>query len=299
MTNNNSNSERPLLGVILMVLGMMFIPLIDVTAKLLSENLHVLQVAWSRFFVHLLWLLPFVIYGRQKFWRLGDSLWLQLGRGLGLTLATVFFFAGISSNSIPATLALLFISPLVVTLAAPLLLREQFALVRLLAAGVGFIGVLIVLRPQGEFRPSLLFGVLAGISYAGYLLCTRKIAHSVPPLVTMFNVALVGSIALLPTLPLVGSVPSGDDWLLLALMGLAAVIGHYLILYACRLAEASLLAPFTYCEMLGAVFFSYLIFDFWPANHVWLGIVIICLSGIYVSGSEFRAQRRVVEIDVR
>ena len=290
--------DRPLLGIGLMIMGMSFIPVIDICAKLLSADFHPLQISWSRFAFHVLWLLPILLMQQHRCWPIqGDWRW-HLGRGLSLMLATVFFFIGISMNSIPATLALLFISPLVVTLAAPLLLRERFVWSRLLAAVLGFSGVLVVLRPGGEFQPSLLFGVLAGCAYASYLLFTRKLTStsSVPPALSMLYVALVGSVLLLPALPGIWRKPDWGDAGIMALMGLAAVSGHYLILFACRCAEASLLAPFTYSEMIGAAVLSYLFFDFWPQLNVWVGVGIIASSGIYISISEMRARKRLTPL---
>ena len=290
--------DRPLLGIGLMIMGMSFIPVIDICAKLLSADFHPLQISWSRFFFHVLWLLPILLAQAHRCWPIqGDWRW-HLGRGLSLMLATIFFFVGISMNSIPATLALLFISPLVVTLTAPLLLRERFVWSRLLAALLGFSGVLVVLRPGGEFQPSLLFGVLAGCAYASYLLFTRKLtsASSVPPALSMLYVAVVGSVLLLPALPGVWQTPDWRDTGIMALMGLAAVSGHYLILFACRCAEASLLAPFTYSEMVGATVLSYLFFDFWPQLNVWVGVGIICSSGIYISISEMRARKKLTPL---
>ena len=290
--------DRPLLGIGLMILGMSFIPVIDICAKLLSADFHPLQISWSRFFFHVLWLLPILLAQAHRCWPIqGDWRW-HLGRGLSLMLATIFFFVGISMNSIPATLALLFISPLVVTLTAPLLLRERFVWSRLLAALLGFSGVLVVLRPGGEFQPSLLFGVLAGCAYASYLLFTRKLtsASSVPSALSMLYVAVVGSVLLLPVLPGVWRTPDWGDAGIMALMGLAAVSGHYLILFACRCAEASLLAPFTYSEMVGATVLSYLFFDFWPQLNVWVGVGIICSSGIYISISEMRARKKLTPL---
>ena len=289
--------DNPFGGMALMVLAMSFIPIIDICAQLLSESLSVFQVAWSRFFFHILWLVPVILSKRQSWGQLRSYWRLHLTRGLLLVSATVCFFNAIAVNPLPTALSLLFISPLVVALFAPLVLDEKFMPSRLLAAAVGFIGVLIVLQPDGEFRPSLLFAVMAGFCFAGYLLFTRKLPASASSLLSMLAIGIVGVTALAPLLPMVWQSPSWYELGLMASMGLVAMLGHYLILLACRLAEASLVAPFTYSEIVSATVLSYLIFGTWPQMQLWVGMIVICSSGIYVYVAEIRARKKVAAME--
>ena len=170
--------HRPLLGIGLMVLGMLLVPLMDACAKVLSRDYPVLEITWARFMFHFLWLLPVVHWQRLPWWKMPPAPGIQMVRSLFLTLATLSFFLAIKENPIPNALALLFISPLVVTLVAPFVLNECFDRKRAGAVVVGFIGVLVVLRPASdEFQPSVLFALGAGVGYACYLMATRKLAN--------------------------------------------------------------------------------------------------------------------------
>jgi drug/metabolite transporter (DMT)-like permease len=291
------NNDRPLLGVSLMIAGMLIIPALDICAKLLSEEFQVLQVTWSRFVFNFLWLVPLLLLRREKWWRLPRHPWIQMFRGLCLLMATLFFFTCIKTNPIPNALAILFISPLIVTLLSPWILGETFGIRRFIATIAGFIGVLVVLQPTGnDFQPSLLYAMLAGLSYAFYILITRKVSTSSSPLMTLFYTALVGTVALLPWMPSVWITPDSEALLIMSAMGLIAASGHFLVILSCQYAPASLVSPFNYAEIIGATLLSYLFFDYFPNHSVWLGILIICGSGIYISMREFKLHRNATVI---
>lgn len=285
--------DRPLLGIGLMIIAMLIIPGLDICARLLSEQYHVLQVTWSRFAFSLIWIIPCLLWRRERIWRMPKHPWIQIVRGLCLLLATLFFFRSIQTNPIPNALALLFISPLIVTLLSPIILGEAFGIRRFIATIVGFIGVLVVLQPTSEaFQPSLLYALLSGLCYAFYILITRKVSTSSSPLMTLLYTAIVGSVALAPAIIPVWQTPDTNALILMTAMGLIATAGHYFVILACQLAPASIVSPFNYTEIIGATILSYIFFDYLPDYLTWLGIVIICGSGIYISLREIKLSRR-------
>jgi drug/metabolite transporter (DMT)-like permease len=290
---NQPNHDRPLLGIGLMIMGMMVIPIMDILAKMLTAQYPVLQIAWGRFVFNVIWLIPFLIWRREKWWVVPKHPWIQLFRGLCLLSSTFFFFLCIKSNPIPNALALLFVSPLIVTLLSPFVLGEAFGVRRLLATLFGFFGVLIVLQPNGEeFQPSLLYALIAGLSYALYILVTRKVSTSSSPLMTLMYTAMVGSIAISPWMPLIWVPVDNEAILIFAAIGMIAATGHFLVILSCQYAPASLVAPFNYTEIIIATVLSYLFFDYLPNTVVWLGIAIICASGIYISLREISQRKR-------
>jgi drug/metabolite transporter (DMT)-like permease len=276
-----------------MIMGMMVIPIMDILAKMLTAQYPVLQIAWGRFVFNVIWLIPFLIWRREKWWVVPKHPWIQLFRGLCLLSSTFFFFLCIKSNPIPNALALLFVSPLIVTLLSPFVLGEAFGVRRLLATLFGFFGVLIVLQPNGEeFQPSLLYALIAGLSYALYILVTRKVSTSSSPLMTLMYTAMVGSIAISPWMPLIWVPVDNEAILIFAAIGMIAATGHFLVILSCQYAPASLVAPFNYTEIIIATVLSYLFFDYLPNTVVWLGIAIICASGIYISLREISQRKR-------
>ena len=290
MKNQKSN---PLIGMGLMMLAMVLVPVLDLFAKLLSVDYAVIQVTWARFVFHGLWLLPLLAWKGVVWWRIPKQPMYQMLRSVMLTITTVSFFYAIKDNPIPTALTLLFVSPLIVAIVAPIWLGESFDTPRGIAVVLGFVGVVVVLRPTADsFSPAILWALVAGVGYAFYIMFTRKLSASGPPLLTLFYTAVGGVIVLTP---LVGSVWTSPDLTgvaMMASMGLFAAMGHFLIIMACEYATASQLSPFNYFEIVAATAISYFAFDFFPNMYVWLGIAIICTSGAYVSWRELQLSKR-------
>lgn len=278
-----SDIDRPLLGIGLFLIAMCIIPGIDVCGKLLTENFHVFELTAARYFFHLLWLIPVMLVTKTKILRMPKTPVNQFIRGFMLAVTTVFFFLGIAKNPVPNVLALTFVAPIVVTLASPFVLGEALGPRRIFAAIIGFVGVLIILQPQASgFQPSLLWGLAAGLTFAGYQLVTRRMSGQDAALVTLFWTGVVGLVMMLPLLPFIWVTPTPHEWLLMAAMGFFAAFGHYFIILAFEYGEASLLSPYGYFEIVTAALANWIVFQFWPENHVWLGIAILVAAGIYI-----------------
>ena len=276
---------KVLKGIGLMLLGMTIVPFLDIIAKLLSqEGYHVTQVTWTRFFFHAFWLLPMIVWQKAKLFSVPEKPKLQLLRGVSLTLATLFFFAAIEANPIPNALTLLFVSPLIVATLSPFILGERFDI--FIGAGVlvGFIGVLVVLQPDSEqFRPSLLYALASGFCYAMYIIITKKLSFRAPPVLTLFYSAIVGILIMTPFVISYWIVPDLKGVLMGAAMGFFAASSHFMIIKALEFASASEISPFNYFEIVVAIILSYLVFGFLPNVQAIIGLIIIIISGLYVS----------------
>ncbi|MGY8861172.1 MAG: DMT family transporter [Pseudomonadales bacterium] len=290
MKNQKSN---PLIGMGLMMLAMVLVPVLDLFAKLLSVDYAVIQVTWARFVFHGLWLLPLLAWKGVVWWRMPKQPMYQMLRSVMLTITTVSFFYAIKDNPIPTALTLLFVSPLIVAIVAPIWLGESFDTPRGIAVVLGFVGVVVVLRPTADsFSPTILWALVAGVGYAFYIMFTRKLSASGPPLLTLFYTAVGGVIVLTPLVGSVWTTPDLKGVAMMASMGLFAAMGHFLIIMACEYATASQLSPFNYFEIVAATAISYFAFDFFPDMYVWVGIAIICTSGAYVSWRELQLSKR-------
>jgi|TARA_B110000977_G_C11073291_1_gene490303 drug/metabolite transporter (DMT)-like permease len=289
----HNNKKNPLIGMGLMMLAMVLVPILDLFAKLLSADYAVIEITWARFVFHGLWLLPLLTWKGIVWWKLPQQPVYQLMRSLMLTATTVSFFFAIKDNPIPTALTLLFISPLIVAVVAPLWLGETFDTLRGVAVVCGFLGVVVVLRPNADdFSPSILWALVAGVGYAFYIMFTRKLSSSSPPLLTLFYTAVGGVLVLTPFVGPVWITPDVKGLVMMASMGLFAALGHFFIIMACEYATASQLSPFNYFEIVAATVISYFVFDFFPDIYVWVGIAIICSSGAYVSWRELQLSKR-------
>lgn len=276
-------------GILLMLLSMTIVPVMDGLAKVLSADYPIVEIVWARYFFHLLYLLPVVIYRYGSSALMPRHPVLQIIRGGLLLSSTFFFFAAISEMPIADALALVFISPIIVTALSPFLLGEKVGLRRWMAVLIGFIGALIIIRPGfSEIDTGTIYAISAGTIYAFYMIATRKLSGSAPPLVTLTFTALLGAIIMSAWVPFGWVTPSHVDWSLMAAMGACAALGHFLLIKAFDHAPASVLAPFGYSEIIMATIIGFVVFGDFPDNMTWVGVGVIILSGVYISMRERR-----------
>ena len=274
-----------------MAIAMLIIPGIDVFAKLLTETMSAGQIVWFRFFIQSLLLTPIVLY--LKLWTLPKgTFWLQVSRGLFLAAATVFFFAALKYLSIAQAISIFFVEPLILTLLSALFLGEVIRMRRILAIVIGFAGALIIIRPTFfDVGLPALYPLGTALSFALYLMVTRKLSSQVHPFQMQWMVGLSATISLSLLLALgsfvhmpvfIPSLPSGINILWVLGLGIVATIGHLTLVHALKKAPASVLAPFQYVEIIGATVFGYLVFGDGLDQPTIIGVSIIISSGLYL-----------------
>ncbi len=278
-------TPHALKGISLVLCAMAVLPLIDVCAKfLVQQGVPVAQMVWARFFFGALFTLPFAfgVAGTGAFLPVNPLL--NAGRAAFLILGTAFFFLALKYLPIADTLAIFFVQPILITALSPLLLREHVGIRRWISVMIGFIGVMIIIRPGFQaFNLGVIFALLAGMSSAFYILVTRHLTGKAHAMVTTFQTSVMGAVALSAALPLFWFEVSRDQWLLLVLLGAIAIAGHYLITKAYDYAEASLLSPFGYTEMIMAVFAGWYFFGDFPDAWTFAGVTILIACAIYIS----------------
>ena len=261
----------------------MIVPIMDALAKYLSWSLPVLQITWGRYFFTVVFTLSFMLifFRKNLVWSKNPKL--QLIRGIILLSANILFFYSISVISLAKALTLAFIHPLIVTALSPVLLNENVGIRRWIAVLMGFIGVLIVIRPGFlEFNLASLAAFGTGVCYGFYLMITRKLSDTDNPLLTLLFTGVVGAIIMTSVMPIVWIPPTLNQWYMLASIGLVASVAHGFIIISYRMAEASKLAPLGYSEIITNIIIGYYFFADFPDTFTFIGLFTIIFSGIYV-----------------
>ena len=259
----------------------------DVIAKYLSAEMSFLQITWARYFFTVFFALPFMFffYRKKLVWTTQPKL--QSIRGLLLFFANVFFFYSISVISMAKALTLAFIAPLITTALSPFILNEKVGIKRWSAVLIGFIGSLIVIRPGFlDFNLATIAGLGTGFFYGLYLIVTRKLHTSDNPLLTLLLTGVVGLLIGSIIVPFVWIDLTVNQWLLLALMGVFACLGHFFLILSLKYADASKLAPLGYFEIVTNVILGYYFFADFPDHLSWFGLLVIVSSGVYISFRE-------------
>jgi len=211
-------------------------------------------------------------------------------RAVLLITATFLFFASLKFLPIADALAIFFVQPLVVTALSPLINKEHVGPRRWAAVAVGFVGTLIIIRPGlGVMNPGSLLALASGTSLALYFLVTRRISGSQKAIVTTFHTNLLGGVITSVLVCFVWVTPTPTDWLLMVALAAIANIGHNFIVRAYDHAEASLLAPLAYTEMVTSTILGLIFFGDFPDAWTFVGVAILISCAIYISMRE-RAQ---------
>ncbi len=265
------------------------LPFMDTIAKYLASDLSFFQITWARYFFTVFWTLPFMFFFFRKNLKFSENPKLQILRGIILLLANICFFYSISIISMAKALTLAFVAPLVTTALSPFLLGEKVGVKRWIAVIFGFFGSLIVIRPGFlEFNLATISALGTGCFYGVYLIITRKLHSTDNPLLTLLYTGVVGAIIASFFVPIVWTSPTNDQWILLGIMGIFACIGHLLLIYSLKFADASKLAPFGYFEIITNIVLGYYFFNDFPDIWTFIGLLIIISSGIYIFRKELK-----------
>jgi drug/metabolite transporter (DMT)-like permease len=266
----------------LVLLAGLFFSTLDATAKYLVRDHTLFVVVWARYAGQMVVTTPIAWHrGGPGFWRT-HHLRVQLLRSLCLIVATSCFFGALRFLPLAEGSAISFLAPMFAIVLSYPILGERPTRGRWIAALAGFAGVVILVRPgSAVFHPATGLLVLAAISNALYQLLTRKLprdsAHT-----TLFYSALVGTAVLSAAIPFVempGELAMRDAGFFVVL-GLLAGLGHGLLIAAFLRAPASLVAPFTYIQMLWATFYGYAVFGQLPDGLSAVGMAVIVASGV-------------------
>ena len=270
-------------AIVLNVSAWVMLPFMDAIAKYLSTEISFFQITWARYFFTVFFTLPFMFFFFKKNLTWSENPRLQILRGLTLFFANICFFYSISIISMAKALTLAFVAPLITTALSPIILGEKVGIRRWTAVLVGFLGSLIVIRPGFlEFNLATIAALGTGCFYGVYLIITRKLHSTDSPLLTLLFTGVVGFTVASFFVPIVWIAPSITQWLWLALMGIFACLGHLLLIYSLKYADASKLAPFGYFEIVTNIILGYYIFNDFPDLWTFLGLFIIISSGIYI-----------------
>jgi len=281
-----ASRARRLRAIALMCLTILMFAVLDTTGKYLvtTAGMPVSQVVWLRFLSQVVFTL--LIFGPLAVIKFAGSnkLGLQITRSTLMFVITVLNFIALKQLQLDQNITIFFLSPLVIAALSGPLLGEWIDWRRALAIGIGFLGVLIVIRPGfGGFQPAYLIAICAMLCYSLYNISTRYLAAFDASEVTFFYSPVVGFVASAPFALMYWQSPQDlTTWILLLSMGASGGLGHWLLILAHRDAPAPILAPFVYTGLLWVGLGGYIVFGDVPAYWTIGGCAIVIASGIYL-----------------
>ncbi|GAU82422.1 DMT family transporter [Bosea sp. BIWAKO-01] len=278
--------DAALRGIGLMLLASIFLSSADVASKYLAATMPALQITWLRYAAFAAIMLAVALRGGAARLR-PKRLHMQLLRGVAVTLSSIIFVSSLRYLPIADATATSFIAPLFVTALSIPMLGEKVGWRRWTATLVGLAGVLIIVRPGGaNFHAASLLPALSAATWAFALIVTRMMSTTEDPVTTLTWSAVVGFLLLTLLQPLGWQPLTAEAIAIGIFIGVASTIGHWFVIIAFRHADASLLAPFSYVQLLWASVFGFFLFSVLPDLFTLLGSVIIAASGLYTAHRE-------------
>jgi len=276
-------------GILAMLAAAFGFSCMAVFVKIAGETLPTAQVVFFRCVFGLLFLAPALhrIGWRKSF--ATDRPQLHGLRALvGLCAMGCFFYA-LARAPLADVTALSFAKPLFVIGFAVLFLGEVVRWRRWTATAVGFLGILIMIRPGGEgFDPDTLAALAGAACVAAAVILVKKMAATESHITTLAWFAAVATAATAIPAALVWVPPTPELWLMGALIGLLGVVSQSCIIASYRTGEASAVAPFDYSRILIAAVFGVILFNEWPDVWTLVGAAVVIASTVYIGQREAR-----------
>ena len=280
-------------GILFILMAVFLFACMNTLVKLLSARLDSVQIVWARTLGHFIFI--GLLFMPRHGWAMLRSRTprTQAARSLLQLTSTTLYFIALATVPLAEATTISFLSPLLVTLLAVPLLGEPIKANRMAVVLVGFIGVLVVVRPgSGLFQWSSLLILGSSLCYALYQVLTRRVSGD-PAETSAIWSAMLGSVLMSFVVPFFWRTP--DRWtdvLMLLTLGVLGGLGHYCVARAMINAPANIVSPFQYFQLLCAVVFGWLVFDAVPGVSTWLCAAIIIGAGLFLGWSETRASRR-------
>lgn len=274
--------SRPALGILLTVLAMCTLAFADAIAKTLTTLAPLMMIVWVRYLV-------FISFGSASALRehgvaglRSKRPLLQLARGLSLVtanVAVVYCFYRLPLADVHAVLA---IGPLLVMVAAVLMLSEKVSADRWLAISFGFVGILIIVRPASSvFDPFSLLTLVGAVMFGVYQVFTRMLSAVESQSTSQFYTGAIGFVCFSIIVVFWWDSPPLWVWGLMLIGGAINVFSHVLIITGLHLAPASTVQPFYYVMFVAAIWFGYLFFDELPDRYTIIGAIMVIAGGLY------------------
>ncbi|MGD1869400.1 MAG: DMT family transporter [Neomegalonema sp.] len=303
-----SSQDRPMHGIVFILLGMTAISINDVLIKALSDGYPLHQMVFVRSAIGIIFSLAFLQF--EGGWSLlrTDSPGLHVLRCLAVIIANMTFFAALATLPLADATALFFVAPLVITVLSIPLLGEQVGPKRLAAVFVGFIGVLIMMQPgsvldgEGPSLWVLMLPIVGACAYALMQIMTRRLGGTTAAsalavyiqggfiVVSLLFWVVAGDGRYVEGLENESLIfllrpwrwPDESDLVLFLGLGFAAAIIGYTMSAAYKSASPATIAPFEYVALPLAIFWGWFAFGEWPSLQTGLGSLLILGAGLYV-----------------
>lgn len=295
-----NEKHHVLSGIAMAIAAVAGFAVLDTSTKFVSASVPVLMALWVRYMFQAVATTALVLPMRGRSVLRTAHPKFQFLRGVLLMMSSLLAFFSLKYMPVGEFTAIAMISPLVITLLAAVALKEHVSVARWLLVLGGFAGTMIIIRPgQANFAWTMLLPLGLVVTNALFQVLTSKMARTEDPVTMHIYTGWVGSILITIFLPFVWvPLPTVELWGWLLLMGLAATLGHFMLILAYQRAPAATLTPYLYTGIGFAMLGGWLVFSHVPDTWSIIGMVMIAVCGAlgaWLAVKEGRLRMEVID----
>lgn len=289
---NLSAPSLPLPATLTMVASACCFGLMAIVVRIASKSLHPFEIAFFRSFFGALVALPLMLRHGPRMLRTDRLGFYAMRCAIG-TLSMLAGFWAIAHLPLAQAISLSYASPLFVTIGAVLFLGETVRLRRWSAVVAGFLGVLVIVRPgTAGFAAASLVALLSAALSGAVTISIKHLSRSDPADTIVLLTTLLWVPLSLPAAALVWQWPPAGTWPWLAVAGVLGTAGQYTWTHALRRADASVLAPFSYLQLVVVALLAWIVFGERVDGYTALGAAIVVGASLYIARREAQLARR-------
>jgi drug/metabolite transporter (DMT)-like permease len=283
VTVSGNSIDKPALGIVLMLGGIAAFSVMDATIKWLTSDYSITQIVALRSWFGLPLLGLFALYGSGFKGLKTKRPQVHIARYLLVLALSFSFFWALSQMKLVDAIAITFAAPIFITALSVPILKEPVGLHRWIAIGVGFCGVLIMLRPgMGVFQWAALVVLGSVVVYALLMITTRAFKETESTAALMLYPQLGMTLTGIILAPFFWVTPSVADLALFALAGVFGSVGVMCVTHAFRLGPAAVISPFEYSALIWATLLGYFMWGELPDRFTLAGAAVVISSGLYI-----------------
>ena len=273
-------------GALWITVGTVFFAVNDTFVKTVGLNIHPAQMAFFRYCVGFLILSPLFLRAGRAGLRT-QRLPLHLARALIASTAQAMVFYAIVHLMLADATAITFSRPMFMTLLAVLLLGEAVGWRRWTATAIGFLGVLVMVRPgYVALDAAWIVALVAAFLFGLGLVIIRRLSSTEPPIRILFLYHAFGIVLFAAPAAWLWKTPAANEWLMLIMIGVLTTVGMACFVRGFSAGEASIVGPMEYTRLVYAAIIGYFVFAEVPSVWTWVGAAIIVASALYIAQRE-------------
>ena len=261
--------------------------------KLAQEELNVFTTGFLRFFFGFLIIIPYILKTKFKVFNTSNLKIHILRSALNLP-AMLLGFAALAILPLEKITAIHFVVPLMVTILAVIFLKEKIYLYRSLALIIGFLGVLIILRPGiVDISIGIYMALTSSLIWSVVIILTKKVSKDDSAITILSHQYLYMSLFSLPLVIYFWDQPNLKTIIFILCAAMSGTILHIALNHAYKLVDVSMTQPYSFLGLIVSSVIGYFVFSDKPDLYTWLGASVISCGGILISYRELQLNKEI------